>query len=404
MRSALFTILAFFLISNAVADTEPNNTQQTALTLPQDRTVAGTQSDEDWYVINVVTGKRILIDLTFSDADGNIDMDLLKDILRARSDSSSDHESIDNDISLSGAGAYYIRVYGADQGSSYTLTWTELTGADDNFEENDFGGEAKPIIKDAIAFGSQSDEDWYSINVNSGSTRVLASLRFTKLGKLDIELLDTDGNSQASSTNSAAGVNEVIDVDVPMAGTYHLLITGDNSSDGYALNWAAVSSTSIATFPTPAVNEAPQAIANSVSTTENIPYSFMASDFTFSDNEDDSLVSATLSSLSLGGGSLTHSGSTAVNNADTLSATQLATLVYTPPVDSAGSPLATFDFTVNDFDAGMVAAQMSINVTEVTPTTDTTTTPVSTGSSSGALSPAWILALMLAGLLRRKLR
>jgi hypothetical protein len=165
-----------------------------------------------------------------------------------------------------------------------------------------------------------------------------------------------------------------------------LRVYGDNNGDGYALDWAGV-------------NEPPQAIANTVTTTENIPYSFMASDLTFSDSEGDSLVSATLSSLSLGGGTLTHSSGTAVSNADTLTAAQLDTLVYTPPADTAGSSLATFDFTVNDIDNGTVAAQMSINVTE-----DTTSAPVSSSSSSGAVSPIWLLTLMLAGLLRRKLR
>ncbi len=175
------------------------------------------------------------------------------------------------------------------------------------------------------------------------------------------------------------------------------MITGDNNADGYALDWAGVSSGSSVVFPVPAVNKAPQAIANTVSTTENIPYNFMASDFTFSDSEGDSLVSATLSSLSLGGGTLTHSSGTPVNNTDTLTAAQLDTLVYTPPVDTSGSPLASFAFTVNDIDAGTVSAQLDINVTAVT-----TTTATDTGSSSGALAPAGLLVLLLTGLLRRK--
>ena len=67
---------------------------------------------------------------------------------------------------------------------------------------------------------------------------------------------------------------------------------------------------------------------------------------------------------------------------------------------------ATSDFTVNDLNSGTVAAQMDINVTAVptdlTPTSDPAATD--TSSSSGALSPAWLLALVLAGLSRRKRR
>ena len=164
-------------------------------------------------------------------------------------------------------------------------------------------------------------------------------------------------------------------------------ITGDNKGDGYALEWAGV-------------NEAPQATANTVSTTENIPYNFVVSDFTFSDNEGDSLVSATLNNLSLAGGTLTHSsGTTTVNNADTLTAAQLDTLVYTPPADTSGSPLASFTFTVNDIDVGTVPAQLDINVTAVTGTT-----AAFTRSSDGvlALAPTGLLVLLLTGLLRRK--
>ena len=415
MRSTLFTILAFLLISNAFADTEPNDDWQSALTLPKDRTITGIQSDEDWYVINAADGTRILIDLTFTHADGNIDIDFSGDdfvasnptgidpgLLRGRSAGTTDHEFIDNDVSSSGPGAYYIRVYGADAGNSYTLTWTELaTVADDGFEENDDNSTVKPITENMVTFGAQADPDWYSIEVGSGNTRVLASLRFynTDLDKtidLDMSLHDTGGTEIAASTKPT-GQNEAISYNVVNPGTYHLQVSGDDGGDGYALNWAGVSTGSSAVFPLPAVNMAPVATANTVTTTENTAYTFAVTDFTFSDNEGDSLVSATLSSLSLGGGTLTHSDGTAVNNADTLSATQLATLVYTPPVDSAGSPLATFDFAVNDVDTATVAAQMSINVTE-----DTSTTPGSSSSSSGAVSPIWLLAFMLAGLLRRR--
>ena len=111
-----------------------------------------------------------------------------------------------------------------------------------------------------------------------------------------------------------------------------------------------------------AVNDVPVATANTVSTIEDIAYSFTAADFTYTDVEGDALVSATITNLSLAGGTLTHSGGTAVNNGDTLTSAQLDTLVYTPPASTAGAPLATFDFSVNDTGTGVVAAQMSIDV------------------------------------------
>jgi VCBS repeat-containing protein len=74
-------------------------------------------------------------------------------------------------------------------------------------------------------------------------------------------------------------------------------------------------------------------------------------------------VSATITNLSLAGGTLTHSGGTAVTSGDTLTTAQLDTLVYTPATNANGAPLATFDFTVNDAGAGVTSAQMTINVT-----------------------------------------
>ena len=399
MRGFLISILAFLPIANTFADTEPNDTWQTASPLSQDTSAAGTQSDDDWYVINAAIGNRVLIDLTFTHADGDIQLGFYDDSdvasdgafpspARAGSLTNTDHEFIDNNISVRGPGTYYIHVFGGDQGNSYTLTWTELAGADDGFEENDSNSAPAAISDGVVAFGSQSDLDWYSIDVAKCNVRVLVSLRLKNTGALDISLHDIGGTQLDSSTNPA-GENEAIDFDLASsgasAGTYHLQITGSDSGDAYALDWEIIAPP----------NSAPIAVANLVSTNANTAHNFAASDFTFTDSDCDSLISATLSNLSLGGGTLAHSGGTTVNSGDTLTAAELATLVYTPAPDATGSPLASFDFAVNDIDAGTTTAQMGINVTAAQ------TTPVVSGSSGGALSPLWLCLLMLAGFYRR---
>lgn len=221
MRHTLFTILAFLLIPNAIADTEPNNSWQTATALPQDSSVAGVQSDDDWYVINITgsqTVKRVLIDLAFSHADGNIDMfvygdggivdlvpaDELPGPLRDLSaGTTSDHEFIDHNIDLDSPETLYIRVFGANLGNAYALTWTELTGADDGFEQNDSNAATSAVTEAAVAFGVQSDPDWYSIEVIPDNERVLASLRFHNTDAdttidMDLELRDPGGTLIAS--------------------------------------------------------------------------------------------------------------------------------------------------------------------------------------------------------------
>jgi len=255
MRTIVFTFLAFFLIPNAIADTEPaNNDWNTAEPLPQDTSVAGTQSDFDWYVITAASNNRILIDLTFTHADGNIDLALFNDggvvgdptvpgIQRSNSvTNDSDDEFIDDNISVRGPGTYYILVYGGaggNQGNSYTLTWTQLPGSDDGFEPNNTGGTAAAITESVVAFGSQSDEDWYSIDAAEDGTRLLVSLRFNAADNLDLELRDVGGTLLASSTNGA-GVNEAIDYTVATMGTYHLSVSGSNSGDGYAIDWQGI--------------------------------------------------------------------------------------------------------------------------------------------------------------------
>jgi hypothetical protein len=81
MRCTILLSLTLLSITLAVADieandTEPNTDWQDAVPLPKDRTVAGTQSDVDWYLFNATIGDRILIDLTFTHAEGDIDMEL----------------------------------------------------------------------------------------------------------------------------------------------------------------------------------------------------------------------------------------------------------------------------------------------------------------------------------------
>ncbi len=272
MRATYFIIPAIFLFANAIADTEPNNTWENATALVKDATTSGAQSDADWYVINVTGSQRLLIDLTFTHADGNMQLGFYEDgfapgsfvpgVLKANSEGNfTDNEFLDTPVSTSGI--YYLWVYaggatpGGNKGNSYTLTWTELTTADDGNEPNNMNNEAVSINENAVVLGVQSDEDWYSINVTQGNERVLASLRFHNLGipgdaiDLDLELRDSGGTVLASSLNGV-GINESINYVVPAPGIYHLRVFGDDNADGYALSWDGVVPSSTSTTPAPA--------------------------------------------------------------------------------------------------------------------------------------------------------
>ena len=127
----------------------------------------------------------------------------------------------------------------------------------------------------------------------------------------------------------------------------------------------AASTTGTATTSLSAVNDRPIALANLVTTNEDTPHTFSVGTFTYTDIESDTLISVSFSNLSLAGGTLEHSSGTSVTNGATLTAAEIATLIYTPANNANGLPLATFDFTVNDTDNGIIAAQMRINVNAV---------------------------------------
>ncbi|MEM8751252.1 MAG: DUF4347 domain-containing protein, partial [Pseudomonadota bacterium] len=109
------------------------------------------------------------------------------------------------------------------------------------------------------------------------------------------------------------------------------------------------------------VNDAPVATGGSVTTDEDVAVVIGPASFGFSDDEGDALQSVTITNLVLAGGTLTHSGgAVAVGEGDTVTLAQLADLTFTPAANSTAP--ARFDYTVNDDDAGTVAAQMAITV------------------------------------------
>ena len=144
--------------------------------------------------------------------------------------------------------------------------------------------------------------------------------------------------------------------------------TTDRNIKFVAYDGTTVSSVAITTVrviqSTPG-NDVPVATNSLVSGTEDTPYAFSATDFKYFDVEGDALVSATITNLALAGGTLTYNGGTTLVAGSTLTAAQLNTLVYTPAADANGSPLATFDFTVNDSGTGVVAAKMNIQIAGV---------------------------------------
>lgn len=227
-----------------------NDSPSVAYTLPahtwlSDLEGKGVQWGDDYYKV-VLTGHggTLLVDCEFTDADGDIELELYNadNELLKYSRSGSDNELISEGLPV---GTYYIRVYGGaasgSAGNEYNLRWRR----DDWFEENDSLDDAATDLllhswawlSDIYDIGQQCDDDYYKIEVTStDALRVVAECQFTHAdGNIDMELRDASGSlvqSAASFTD-----NEVLDKTVPSIGTYYLVVTGDNAGNSYDLRW-----------------------------------------------------------------------------------------------------------------------------------------------------------------------
>ena len=120
-----------------------------------------------------------------------------------------------------------------------------------------------------------------------------------------------------------------------------------------------------------AVNDPPTAAHGTVTTNEDTDHAFAATDFSYTDSEDNPLASVKITGLPAAG-ELTLDG-TAIADTDlpkTVAATDLTAsnskLKYSPPADANGTGYASFTFKVNDGTADSAAEYtMTINVTAV---------------------------------------
>ena len=112
-------------------------------------------------------------------------------------------------------------------------------------------------------------------------------------------------------------------------------------------------------------NSAPTASNGAVSTPENVPYTFSADDFNFSDSDSgDSLQKVRIVTLP-GEGKITAGGITVTANTEiSRSDIDINDLHFVPVTDAIGSPYTTFTFKVSDgTDESVSAYTMTVNVT-----------------------------------------
>ncbi len=164
--------------------------------------------DDDWYAVTLEAGSSLEVEVAFTNADGDIDLELL-DLdhgVIAQSESTDDVERVTG--ARAEAGALYARVflYGDDAaggGSAYTIEATVGTCPADPSEPNDSQAEAA-----ALGAGEQAglhvcmDDDWYAVDLRAGDPLTVGVLFAHAEGDIDAKLYDADGAELAESVST----------------------------------------------------------------------------------------------------------------------------------------------------------------------------------------------------------
>jgi len=233
---------------------ETNNTLETAYDLSSSEgislsAIAGlaTQSDDDWFRINVLPGRNtVTVDLQFDDSAGDIDLGLYNASgqLIDTSDSATDNELLSALIPT--AGTYYLQVYGfgGETDNTYDLEWNS-SFVDDAYEENDtletaydLTGDQGVLLSDIAGLGVQGDDDWYRFDLAAANT-IVAELQFDDTySDIDLELYDANAGLIASS--SSVTDNEVIQETLSAGSYYARVINFEGNPNVYDLVWDVV--------------------------------------------------------------------------------------------------------------------------------------------------------------------
>jgi len=84
----------------------------------------GIQTDDDWYRISVAQGDKVTIDCVFTNAEGDIDIELIDGGLETKAFSESTTSNQEHIEYITDAGPrFYIRVYGDNDDNVYDLRW-----------------------------------------------------------------------------------------------------------------------------------------------------------------------------------------------------------------------------------------------------------------------------------------
>ncbi|WPJ93945.1 zinc-dependent metalloprotease [Coraliomargarita algicola] len=199
------------------------------------------QTDDDWYSITVGDENfGLYVECLFDDAEGDIDLEIYDDFGTPiiRRDSVTDNEIVDLQAAIPG-GVYYIRVYGPNLGNSYDLYFIART--EDAYEENDTRATAYDITAltsplSEFEVPTQSDDDWYKINVTGEHPFIEVTLDYIELnGSIDFSIMDAAGNEIVNANSMDDSESVFVEVE---PGVNYIYVYGDDEYNTYDISWA----------------------------------------------------------------------------------------------------------------------------------------------------------------------
>ncbi|MFW9782856.1 MAG: PPC domain-containing protein [Candidatus Heimdallarchaeota archaeon] len=206
----------------------------------------GIQSDDDWYMTWVdFSERRLHVDVFHNHTEGDIDFEIYFYNGTGLIWMEWTNDTCIN-INVPWEGWYYIRIFGENAGNQYDLRWEDALPWDDNYEENDFDGQAYDLtgysamwLTSVNGSALQFDEDWYLVYLDPGEERIHVEVTFWHMdGDIDVEVYYYDGGNFTYLAGSY-GVSDIehIDVNAPWYGVYYIRVYGPNFGNEYDLFW-----------------------------------------------------------------------------------------------------------------------------------------------------------------------
>ena len=198
--------------------------------------------DDDWFAVELNDSEALTASLSFTHADGDIDLQIVNEegTVIGASVSFTDGEEVTIDP-VEGAGLVYVRVYGfLGASNAYDMTLTRIDAPnpceDDTFEPNDSSESPAPL--DPGSYDDLQicprDDDWFAVQVDQGEIIDLLVLFDHNAGDIDVSLRDPSGALIGFSVDTDD--DEEITLRAQTTGTYLVRVYGfDGATNSYAM-------------------------------------------------------------------------------------------------------------------------------------------------------------------------